>query len=68
MLHLQDFEHNLKALVQETLWFLSMQRISAENEAQMKEAVKSVETHMRRLLSNNMAGSLSSSNLSDCVS
>lgn len=41
VLHLQDFEHDLKALVQETLWFLSMQRISPEHEPQVREAEQS---------------------------
>lgn len=59
ILHLEDFERDLKALIQEVHWFLSMQRISSENETPLREAKQVVETHMRKLLS---------SELSDCVS
>ena len=59
VLHLQDFERDLKALLQETLWFLSMQRISAEHEQQLREAVRNVESHMRRLLSTNLSACVS---------
>lgn len=75
MLHLQDFERDLKALLQETMWFLSMQRISVEHEPQLKEAVQNVECHMRMLLSSNMStasnvptSNMSATNLSACVS
>lgn len=51
VLHLQDFERDLRALLQETLWFLGMQRVSSEHETHLQEAVQAVEDHMRRLLS-----------------
>lgn len=59
VIHLQDFERNLKALVQEVLWFLNMNRISSEHEAQIREAVQNVEMYMKRLLSSNLATSVS---------
>ncbi len=59
VLHLQDFERDLKALIQETLWFLSMQRISPEHEPQLREAINNVEGHMRRLLSTNLSAAVS---------
>lgn len=57
--HLQDFERDLKALIQETLWFLNMHRISDEREGPLREAVKTVEGHMRRLLSTNLSACVS---------
>ena len=59
VLHLQDFERDLKALIQEVLWFLNMHHITSEHEAQIKEAVQTVEGYMRRLLSSNLSAAVS---------
>ena len=48
--HLQDFEKDVKALIQETLWFLNMHKVSSENERSVREAVNAVESKMRRVL------------------
>ena len=48
--HLQDFEKDVKALIQETLWFLNMHKVSSENERSVREAVNTVESRMRRVL------------------
>lgn len=48
--HLQDFEKDIKALLQETLWFLNMHKVSSENERSLREAVNAVESKMRRVL------------------
>ncbi len=57
--HLQDFEQDVKALVQETLWFLNMHKVSSDSEEEMRTIVQSVETQMRRIVS---------IDLSECVS
>ncbi len=61
ILHLQDFERDLKALVQETLWFLSMQRISSEHEQELTEAIKNVEKAMKKIMT---SSNISSSSVS----
>ena len=48
--HLQDFERDVKALLQETLWFLSVRRVSSEREQQMKEHSHATEIQMKVLL------------------
>ena len=57
--HLQDFEQYVKALVQETLWFLNMQKVSSGHEEEMRTIVQDVETQMRKIVS---------IGLSECVS
>ncbi len=58
--HLQDFEQDVKALVQETLWFLNMHKVSSGHEEEMRTIVQGVETRMRKIVS--------TIDLSDCVS
>ena len=48
--HLQDFEEDVKALVQESLWFLNMHKISRGCEEEMRGIVQNVETQMRRII------------------
>ena len=57
--HLQDFEKDVKALLQETLWFLNMHRISAENEQSIRKAVNTVESQMRRVLTIDLSACVS---------
>ena len=57
--HLQDFEQDTKALIQETLWFLNMQKVSLTYEVEMRQHVHEVEAKMRKIVS---------TNLSECVS
>ena len=59
--HLQDFEKDIKALLQETLWFLNMHRVSSENEQSLREAVNTVESRMRRVLTIDLSTCVSSS-------
>ena len=57
--HLQDFEKDVKALLQETLWFLNMHKMSTENEQSIREAVIAVETRMRRVLTIDLSACVS---------
>ena len=57
--HLQDFEEDVKALVQESLWFLNMHKISRSCEDEMRSIVQNVESQMRRIIA---------VDLSECVS
>ena len=57
--HLQDFEKDVKALLQETLWFLNMHKVSSENEQAIREAVNAVETRMRRVLTIDLSACVS---------
>ena len=59
--HLQDFEKDVKALLQETLWFLNMHRVSSENKQSLREAVNTVESRMRRVLTIDLSTCVSSS-------
>lgn len=45
--HLQDFEHNLSILIQETVWYLDVGKVSQENEAQLKESLTLVAEKMK---------------------
>ena len=47
--HLQDLERDVKALLQEVLWFLNMCKISSERKHCLKACVRRVEERMRRL-------------------
>ena len=60
MQHLQDFERDVKALLQETLWYLNMKKISSDNEEGMRNCVHGVEVQMRRLISTNLSTAVSS--------
>ena len=57
--HLQDFEKDVKALLQETLWFLNMHKVSSENEQSLREAVNTVESRMRRVLTIDLSACVS---------
>ena len=58
--HLQDFEKHVKALLQETHWFLNMHKISSENKRPIREAMNAVETRMRRVLTIDLSSCVSS--------
>ncbi len=45
--HLQDFEHNLSILIQETVWYLDMEKVSQENEAQLKSCLSAVSDRLK---------------------
>ena len=57
--HLQDFEKDVKALLQETLWFLNMHKVSSENEKSLREAVNTLESRMRRVLTIDLSACVS---------
>ena len=59
MEHLQDFERDVKALLQEALWYLNMKKISPDNEEAMRNCVHGVEAQMRRLISTNLSTAVS---------
>ena len=61
--HLQDFEKDVKALLQETLWFLNMHKVSSENEKALREAVNTVESRMRRVLTIDLSTCVSSAHV-----
>ena len=49
--HLQDLERAMRAVVQETLWFLSVKKISSERECRMRECVQGVEGQIKKVIS-----------------
>lgn len=58
--HLQDFEKDVKALLQETHWFLNMHRVSSENEQPIRDTMTTVESRMRRVLTIDLSACVSS--------
>ena len=48
--HLQDFEHSVKALVQETLWYLNMDKVSVERVEEMREMVRVTESCIKKVI------------------
>ncbi|XP_019863877.1 PREDICTED: diacylglycerol kinase eta-like [Amphimedon queenslandica] len=48
--HLQDVERTVKSLLQETLWFLNMEKISIEKEEEIRQLVKVVEVQVKRVM------------------
>ena len=57
--HLQDFEHDLSVLIQETTWYQDMGKISRENEVLIRSGLDLVSERLKHK---------SSANLATCVS